>query len=166
MAGVDNAGLGEVLGEVPQNVLVSILSQIAWHLVQVCNALSSFLLSSHDADHAVSSRRTSSSQTHRSTDTNARPRRPPARDAATDPPAHDAAPHLARGGPVNGRVARDSGIRARTEELKRVDVSKVEYEDWGAESLRQWQGGNWNACRVGGIAKPILVYISLQRRCC
>ncbi|SRR6266702_1652434 len=162
MAGVDSVGLGEV----PQNVLVSfsLADRVASRPGARC-ALSSLLLSSHDADHAVSSRRT---LPHKLIDaeTNARPRRPPARDAATNHPAQDAAPHLARGGSVNGHVARDGSIRGQTEELKRVGVSKVECRDWGEERVRQWWGGNWNACRKGGVAKSVLVCVSLQRRCC
>ncbi|KAH9064981.1 chromatin remodeling complex subunit [Lactarius vividus] len=34
---------------------------------------------------------------------------------------------------------------AQTEELKRVAVSKAEYEEWGGERVRRWWGGNWNA---------------------
>ncbi|KAI9436991.1 chromatin remodeling complex subunit [Lactarius indigo] len=29
--------------------------------------------------------------------------------------------------------------------LKRVAVSKAEYEEWGGERVRRWWGGNWNA---------------------
>ncbi|CAL1697345.1 unnamed protein product [Somion occarium] len=34
---------------------------------------------------------------------------------------------------------------ARTDELKRVGVTKAEYEEWGGERIKRWWGGNWNA---------------------
>ncbi|KAH9172826.1 chromatin remodeling complex subunit [Lactarius sanguifluus] len=34
---------------------------------------------------------------------------------------------------------------AQTEELKRVAMSKADYEEWGGERVRRWWGGNWNA---------------------
>ncbi|KAI0056771.1 actin-like ATPase domain-containing protein [Artomyces pyxidatus] len=34
---------------------------------------------------------------------------------------------------------------AKTEEFKSVGVSRAEYEEWGAERIRRWWGGNWNA---------------------
>jgi actin-related protein 5 len=29
--------------------------------------------------------------------------------------------------------------------LKRVSVSKAEYEEWGGERIKRWWGGNWNS---------------------
>jgi len=37
---------------------------------------------------------------------------------------------------------------AKTEELKHVSVTKVEYEEWGGERIKRWWGGNWNASIV------------------
>jgi len=34
---------------------------------------------------------------------------------------------------------------AKTEEFKTVGVSKAEYEEWGGERIKRWWGGNWNA---------------------
>ncbi|KAH8981543.1 chromatin remodeling complex subunit [Lactarius akahatsu] len=34
---------------------------------------------------------------------------------------------------------------AQTDELKRVAMSKADYEEWGGERVRRWWGGNWNA---------------------
>ncbi|EGN94061.1 hypothetical protein SERLA73DRAFT_171573 [Serpula lacrymans var. lacrymans S7.3] len=34
---------------------------------------------------------------------------------------------------------------ANTEEFERVGVTKAEYEEWGGETIRRWWGGNWNS---------------------
>ncbi len=34
---------------------------------------------------------------------------------------------------------------SRTEEFRKVGVSKAEYEEWGGERIRRWWGGNWNS---------------------
>ncbi|KAK7688182.1 hypothetical protein QCA50_008552 [Cerrena zonata] len=34
---------------------------------------------------------------------------------------------------------------AKTEEFKKVSVTKAEYEEWGGERIKRWWGGNWNA---------------------
>lgn len=36
------------------------------------------------------------------------------------------------------------------EGLRKVGVSKAEYEEWGGERIRRWWGGNWNASVVDG----------------
>ncbi|KAI0286426.1 actin-like ATPase domain-containing protein [Russula brevipes] len=37
---------------------------------------------------------------------------------------------------------------AQTEEFARVGVTRAEYEEWGGERVRRWWGGNWNASVV------------------
>ncbi|KAI0321914.1 hypothetical protein OF83DRAFT_1161548 [Amylostereum chailletii] len=37
---------------------------------------------------------------------------------------------------------------ARTDEFGRVGVSKAQYEEWGGERIKRWWGGNWNASVV------------------
>ncbi|THH17202.1 hypothetical protein EW146_g3566 [Bondarzewia mesenterica] len=37
---------------------------------------------------------------------------------------------------------------AQTDAFARVGVSKAEYEEWGGERIRRWWGGNWNASFV------------------
>ena len=34
---------------------------------------------------------------------------------------------------------------ARTDEFHRVGVTRAEYEEWGGERIKRWWGGNWNA---------------------
>ncbi|KAL6305640.1 actin-like protein Arp5p [Sparassis latifolia] len=34
---------------------------------------------------------------------------------------------------------------AKTEEFKRVGVTKAEYDEWGGERIKRWWGGNWNS---------------------
>ncbi|GJE94232.1 actin-like protein Arp5 [Phanerochaete sordida] len=34
---------------------------------------------------------------------------------------------------------------ARTDEFARVSVTKAEYEEWGGERIKRWWGGNWNS---------------------
>ncbi|KAI0820631.1 actin-like protein Arp5p [Trametes gibbosa] len=34
---------------------------------------------------------------------------------------------------------------ARTDAFRRVGVTKAEYEEWGGERVKRWWGGNWNA---------------------
>ena len=34
---------------------------------------------------------------------------------------------------------------AKTDELKRVGVTREEYDEWGGERIKRWWGGNWNA---------------------
>ena len=34
---------------------------------------------------------------------------------------------------------------AKTDEFKKVGVTKAEYEEWGGERIKRWWGGNWNA---------------------
>jgi hypothetical protein len=101
MAGVDSAGLGEVL----QTVLASFSQADRGRLVQARATLSLFF-QRRGADYVAER------LPHRLARANARPRRPSTRDATTDPPARDAAQHRARGGPVNRRMARYGGVRA------------------------------------------------------
>ncbi|KAL0945578.1 hypothetical protein HGRIS_014738 [Hohenbuehelia grisea] len=37
---------------------------------------------------------------------------------------------------------------ARTDELARVSVTKAEYDEWGSERIKRWWGGNWNSSVV------------------
>ncbi|KAI0762343.1 hypothetical protein C8Q74DRAFT_1289737 [Fomes fomentarius] len=34
---------------------------------------------------------------------------------------------------------------AKTEEFKSVGVTRAEYEEWGGERIKRWWGGNWNS---------------------
>ena len=34
---------------------------------------------------------------------------------------------------------------AKTDEFKKIGVTKAEYEEWGGERIKRWWGGNWNA---------------------
>ena len=34
---------------------------------------------------------------------------------------------------------------AKTDEFGRVGVTRAEYEEWGGERVKRWWGGNWNA---------------------
>lgn len=34
---------------------------------------------------------------------------------------------------------------AKTREFERVSVTKAEYEEWGGERIKRWWGGNWNS---------------------
>ncbi|RPD59335.1 actin-like ATPase domain-containing protein [Lentinus tigrinus ALCF2SS1-7] len=34
---------------------------------------------------------------------------------------------------------------AKTEEFKQVGVTRAEYEEWGGERIKRWWGGNWNS---------------------
>ncbi|EMD41405.1 hypothetical protein CERSUDRAFT_109993 [Gelatoporia subvermispora B] len=34
---------------------------------------------------------------------------------------------------------------AKTDEFKRVGVTRAEYEEWGSERIKRWWGGNWNS---------------------
>ena len=34
---------------------------------------------------------------------------------------------------------------AKTEEFKKVGVTRAEYEEWGGERIKRWWGGNWNS---------------------
>lgn len=34
---------------------------------------------------------------------------------------------------------------AKTDEFRKVSVTKAEYEEWGGERIKRWWGGNWNA---------------------
>ena len=34
---------------------------------------------------------------------------------------------------------------AKTDEFKKVGVTKAEYEEWGGERIKRWWGGNWNS---------------------
>lgn len=120
MAGVDSAGLGEVL----QNVLASFSHSDRSLLVQVLTSIPPFpslplfplvafsiltmLLSRPDAERVPNGY----------AGADARALGPPSRDAAADPPARDATPDRVCGEPVprcmagNGRVRTDGGICA------------------------------------------------------
>ena len=34
---------------------------------------------------------------------------------------------------------------ARTDAFRRVGVTRAEYDEWGGERVKRWWGGNWNA---------------------
>ncbi len=104
MAGVDSAGLGEVL----QNVLASFSVTDRGLLVQVLVAL--FSLSYFpDAHHPLDDAERVPIGYARA---DAGSLGSPAGDGAADPPAGDAAPDRARRGSIAGRVARNGCVRA------------------------------------------------------
>jgi hypothetical protein len=105
MAGVDSAGLGEVL----QNVLASFSVADRGLLVQVLVAL--FSLSYFpDAHHPPIDDAERVPIGYARADAGSLGS--PPRDAAADPPAGDAAPDRARRGSIAGRVARNGCVRA------------------------------------------------------
>ena len=127
MAGVDSAGLGEVL----QNVLASFSLSDRGLLVQVLTSvLPPFPL--RPVSHSFLSRYLPCSSLNAERVPNgyagagARALGTPSCDAAADPPARDATPDRVCGGPVprcmagNGRVCTDGGIRARWRDEGRV----------------------------------------------
>ena len=34
---------------------------------------------------------------------------------------------------------------AKTDEFRRVGVTRAEYDEWGGERIKRWWGGNWNS---------------------
>ena len=127
MAGVDSAGLGEVL----QNVLASFSLSDRGLLVQVLTSIPPF---SSPPLFPTRSCYLPTYHTRRDTErvpngyagADARALGPPPCDAATDPPARDATPDRVRGGPVpgcmawNGRIRADGRICARWRDQGRV----------------------------------------------
>ena len=117
MAGVDSAGLGEVL----QNVLASFSTDDRGLLVQVrYPTLSSSSLSLPSrCPLTLTINAMPECVLNGYTSTDARSLGPPTRDVAADPPARNAAPNSERRGPIVGRVAghgcvcADGGISAR-----------------------------------------------------
>ena len=117
MAGVDSAGLGEVL----QNVLASFSTDDRGLLVQVRYAALSSSSPSLPSrcSHTLTIDTVPERVLNRYTSKDARSLGPPTCDVAADPPARNAAPDSARRGPIVGRVARhgcvctDGGIFAR-----------------------------------------------------
>jgi len=63
---------------------------------------------------------------------------------------------LPPGSPINIVRAADPALDAwkgmaafsRTEEFRRVGVTKAEYEEYGGERIKKWWGGNWNYATV------------------
>ena len=59
---------------------------------------------------------------------------------------------LPPGSPISVTRAADPTLDAwrgmaaftRTEEFRKVGVTKAEYEEYGGERVRRWWGGNWN----------------------
>jgi actin-related protein 5 len=149
MAGVDSAGLGEVL----QNVLASFSLSDRGLLVQV---LTSILLPIRPLLPPVAfsiltiplSRRTTQNVFLTGT---------PARIPGLSDRLHATLrPILPPEMPLQIVCAADPSLDAwrgmaafaQTEEFARVGVTKAEYEEWGGERVRRWWGGNWNASVV------------------
>jgi actin-related protein 5 len=118
MAGVDSAGLGEVL----QNVLASFSVDDRGLLVQ-----NVFLTGTPARMPGLSERLHAT----------LRPILPPEMPL-----------HIVRAADPSLDAWRGMAAFAQTEEFSRVGVTKAEYEEWGGERVRRWWGGNWNASVV------------------
>ncbi|KAH9977560.1 actin-like ATPase domain-containing protein [Russula compacta] len=115
MAGVDSAGLGEVL----QNVLASFSITDRALLVQ-----NVFLAGTPARMPGLSDRLHAT----------LRPILPPEMPL-----------RIVRAADPSLDAWRGMAAFAQTEEFARVGVTKAEYEEWGGERVRRWWGGNWNA---------------------
>jgi actin-related protein 5 len=135
MAGVDSAGLGEVL----QTVLASFSQADRGRLVQVRATLSS-PLSSNDAA-------LTTLQNVFLTGTPAQmPGLADRLHATLRPILPPEMPlNIVRAADPSMDAWRGMAAFAQTDELQRVAVTKAEYEEWGGERVRRWWGGNWNA---------------------
>ncbi|KAH9985774.1 hypothetical protein BJV77DRAFT_1145686 [Russula vinacea] len=118
MAGVDSAGLGEVL----QNVLASFSIDDRGLLVQ-----NVFLTGTPARMPGLSERLHAM----------LRPILPPEMPL-----------QIVRAADPSLDAWRGMAAFAQTEEFSRVGVTKAEYEEWGGERVRRWWGGNWNASVV------------------
>jgi len=115
MAGVDSAGLGEVL----QTVLASFSQADRGRLVQ-----NVFLTGSPAQMPGLADRLHAT----------LRPILPPEMPL-----------RIVRAADPSIDAWRGMAAFAQTDELQRVAVTKAEYEEWGGERVRRWWGGNWNA---------------------
>ncbi|KAN0138657.1 hypothetical protein V8E53_003645 [Lactarius tabidus] len=115
MAGVDSAGLGEVL----QTVLASFSQADRGRLVQ-----NVFLTGSPAQMPGLADRLHAT----------LRPILPPEMPL-----------NIVRAADPSIDAWRGMAAFAQTDELQRVAVTKAEYEEWGGERVRRWWGGNWNA---------------------
>ncbi|OJT07940.1 Actin-like protein arp5 [Trametes pubescens] len=115
MAGIDSAGLGEVL----QNVLARFSDQEKGRLVQnvFLTGGPSQLPNLIPRLHAT-----------------LRPILPP--EMPLD---------IVRAADPTSDAWRGMADFAKTDEFARVGVTKAEYEEWGGERIKRWWGGNWNA---------------------
>ena len=72
---------------------------------------------------------------------------------------------LPPGSPINVTRAEDPALDAwrgmaaftRTEEFRKVGVTKAEYEEYGGERVRRWWGGNWNGEFSGEVGDAMQV---------
>lgn len=115
MAGVDSAGLGEVL----QTVLASFSQADRGRLVQ-----NVFLTGSPAQMPGLTDRLHAT----------LRPILPPEMPL-----------NIVRAADPSIDAWRGMAAFAQTDESQRVAVTKAEYEEWGGERVRRWWGGNWNA---------------------
>ena len=141
MAGVDSAGLGEVL----QNVLASFSTEERGLLVQV----RSFFLRPCLPD-AHSPSPLTPCQNVFLTGTPARmPGLSDRLQATLRPILPPEMPlRIVRAADPSLDAWRGMAAFAQTEEFSRVGVTKAEYEEYGGERVRRWWGGNWNASVV------------------
>ena len=134
MAGVDSAGLGEVL----QTVLASFSQADRGRLVQV-RCRETPLLTNATVDHISQNVFLTGSPAQMPgladrLHATLRPILPPEMPL-----------HIVRAADPSIDAWRGMAAFAQTEELQHVAVSKAEYEEWGGERVRRWWGGNWNA---------------------
>jgi actin-related protein 5 len=137
MAGVDSAGLGEVL----QNVLASFSTDDRGLLVQVrC-------LTPSPSCPSLPFRCSPSCQNVFLTGTPARmPGLSDRLQATLRPILPPEMPlRIVRAADPSLDAWRGMAAFAQTEEFSRVGVTKAEYEEYGGERVRRWWGGNWNA---------------------
>ncbi|PIL29973.1 hypothetical protein GSI_07884 [Ganoderma sinense ZZ0214-1] len=115
MAGVDSAGLGEVL----QNVLARFPDQDKGRLVKnvFLTGTPSQLPGLSDRLHAT-----------------LRPILPPEMPL-----------EIVRAADQTLDAWKGMADFAKTEEFKTVGVTKAEYDEWGGERIKRWWGGNWNS---------------------
>lgn len=115
MAGVDSAGIGEVL----QNVLARFSNDEKARLVG-----NVFLTGSPSQLPGLSER----------VHATLRPIMPPEMPL-----------QIVRAGDAALDAWRGMADFARTGELGKVSVTRAEYEEWGGERIKRWWGGNWNS---------------------
>jgi actin-related protein 5 len=146
MAGVDSAGLGEVL----QNVLASFSLSDRGLLVQVLTVSPPSLSSPPPFPTRCFPRFLPCSQNVFLTGTPARmPGLSDRLHATLRPILPPEMPlRIVRAVDPSLDAWRGMAAFAQTEEFERVGVTKAEYEEWGGERIRRWWGGNWNASVV------------------
>lgn len=135
MAGIDSAGLGEVL----QNVLARFSDQEKGRLVQVRLSLLYTC--------TVPLTRYSTSQNVFLTGGPSQlPNLIPRLHATLRPILPPEMPlDIVRAADPTSDAWRGMADFAKTDEFARVGVTKAEYEEWGGERIKRWWGGNWNA---------------------